>query len=312
MEDYKYRSIHFVDLAERYAIDWRLIGKHISFRNEASCFIIVFPSVIQRNGFPELGIPGLMERFHVDVDDWGAVKSYVTLDKPETIDAWVSSVFVDCYTNNPKRVNAAWVEKQAKQIVYALQIIAPDAIRIPSDDVLNVLCQVKVSVEFKEDGKPQSVTQISTVCDERGGRLTFHDIKTAIKNSNKSVSAPYEMLNNAQINLSRNDRRSAVLNCATAIEVMVKKKVLAYFDAVAVPNGLKNHVLKRADGFKKLRELCKSLSISLAGLPNVEDDIMKIRHKVIHGGYVPSYEEAYTAYSCTRQALAALDMPMFE
>ena len=312
MVDYKYRSIHFVDLAERYAIDWRLIGKHISFRNEASCFIIVFPSVIQRNGFPELGIPGLMERFHVDEDEWGTVKSYVRLDRPETIDAWVSSVFVDCYTNNPKKVNAAWVEKQAKQIVYALQIIAPDSIRIPSDDVPNVLCEVNTSVEFKEDGKPQSVTKISTVCDERDGRLTFHDIKTAIKNSNKSVSAPYEMLNNAQINLSRNDRRSAVLNCATAIEVMIKKKVITYFDAVAVPNELKNHVLKRADGFKKLRELCKSLSISLAGLPNVEDDIMKIRHKVIHGGYVPSYEEAYTAYSCTRQALAALDMPMFE
>lgn len=312
MEDYKYRSIHFVNLAERYAIDWCLLGKHISFRYEGSDIIIVFPSVIQRYGFPELGIPGLMERLRVDEDDWGTVKSYVRLDKPESIDAWVSSVFVDCYTNNPKKVNAAWVEKQAKQIVYALQIIAPDSIRIPSDDVPNVLCEVKTSVEFKEDGKPQSVTKISTVCDERDGRLTFHDIKTAIKNSNKSVSAPYEMLNNARINLSRNDRRSAVLNCATAIEVMIKKKVIAYFDAVAVPNEQKNHVLKRADGFKKLRELCKSLSISLAGLPNVEDDIMRIRHKVIHGGYVPSYEEANTAYSCAKQALEALHVAMFE
>ena len=311
MENYKYRSAHFVNLAERYAIDWRLLGRHFSFRNKESLVTIVFPSVIQRCGFPELVVPGLMKEYNVDEDNWGNIKSYDSLDKPESIDAWVSTVFVECYTNKPK-VNAAWIENQAKQIVYALQIINPDAIRIHSDEVPNVLCRVKDSVEFKEDGTPQLCVKIATVIDERKGRLTFQEIKTAIKNANKSVSAPYEMVSNAQINLSRHDWRAAVLNCATAIEVMVKKKVIAYFETANVPNELREHVLKQADGFKRLRDLCKSLSISLAGMPNVEVDVMKVRHKVIHGGYVPTFEEAYKAYSCTRQVLTALNVPMFE
>ena len=50
----------------------------------------------------------------------------------------------------------------------------------------------------------------------------------------------------------------------------------------------------------------------VTGMPNVEDKIMKVRHRVIHGGYVPSHEEANSVYLCTRQALAALNVPMFE
>lgn len=312
MEDYKYRSAHFVNLAERYAIDWRLLGRHFSFRYEETFITIYFPSVIQRNGFPELGVPGLMEKYNIDEDGWGNVKSYVRLDKPETIDAWVSTVFVECFTNTSKRLNAGWVEKQAIQIVYALQIINPNAIRILSDEAQNVLCKVKASVEFKEDGKPLPCIKIATVHDERKGRISFHELKTAIKNANKAVSAPYEMLSNAQMNLSRHDWRAAVLNCATAIEVMVKKKVIAYFDAAGVPNELREHVLKQADGYKRLHDLCKSLSISMSGMPDVEAEVMKVRHRVIHGGYVPTYEEANKAYICTRQALTAMDVPMFE
>ena len=312
MESYKYRSAHFVNLADRYAIDWHLLGRQFSFRYEDSLITIVLPSVIQRLGFPELGVPGLMERYKVDEDDWGIIKSYVRLDMPETIDAWVSTIFVECFTNNPKRLNAGWVEKQAKQIVYALQIINPDAIRIPSDEVPNVLCRVKDSLEFKEDGAPQLCVKIANMIDERRGRLTFHEIKTAIKNANKAVSAPYEMLSNAQTNLSRHDWRAAVLNCATAIEVTVKKKVIVYFETASVPEELREYLLKQADGYKRLRDLCKSLSISLAGMPNVEVEVMKVRHKVIHGGHVPTYDEANKAYLCTRQALTALDVPMFE
>ena len=97
----------------------------------------------------------------MDEDDWGKVNSYARLDKPETIDAWVSTIFVECYTNSSPKLNAAWIEELAKHIVYALQIINPEAIRIPSDEVPNVLCEVKASIAFKRDGKPQpcKVTQ---------------------------------------------------------------------------------------------------------------------------------------------------------
>lgn len=312
VERYMCESIHFLDLADRYAVDGRLLGRSFSFHYDGAEITVTFPSIIRKNGFLELGIPGLMDNYGVDEDNWGKINSYTRLDKPEPVDAWLSTVLVKCREKDLHERVSNRIPKMAKKVVYALQILNPDAIRIPDDSVPNVICDVKTSVDFKEDGKPLVAINIASVIDDREGRLSFREIKTAIQNANKAVSAPFELLGNAQMNISRNDWRATVLNCATAIEVMIKKKIITYFEKSSVPLGLREHVLKQADGFPRLRDLCKSLSISLTGLPNVQDDIMRIRHKVIHGGYVPTPEEAQKAYASTRLALKALGTPVFE
>ena len=85
-----------------------------------------------------------------------------------------------------------------------------------------------------------------------------------------------------------------------------------YFDSTNTTGDLQEYVLKQADGYAKLVDLCKKLKISLNGLSNVQESVMKIRHRVIHGGYVPSYEEANRAYNETRLALSAIGVPIFE
>ena len=171
---------------------------------------------------------------------------------------------------------------------------------------------LNIRLNLMRGGVFQPVSKFATLIDDRKGRLSASDILKAIKNVNKAVSVPYDMLGNAQMNMSRHDTRAAVLNCATAIEVMLKKRIIAYFDSNAVPTCLKDHVLKKADGYRKLKDLCKSLSISLAGMPNVQVDVMEIRHRVIHGGRIPTFEEANTALECTRKTLAVMKEPMFE
>lgn len=305
-------SIHFLDLADRYAVDGRLLGRSISFHYDGAEITVIFPSIIRKNGFLELGIPGLLDDYGVDEDDWGKINSYTRLDKPEPVDAWLSTVLVKCREIELHGKVSNQIPQMAKKVVYALQILNPDAIRIPDDSVPNVICDVKTTVEVKEDRKPMVFMNCASVIDDRMGRLSFREIKTAIQNANKVVSASYELLGNAHMNISRNDWRAVVLNCATAIEVMIKKRIITYFDKSSVPLGLREHVLKQADGFPRLRDLCKSLSISLTGLPNVQDEIMRIRHKVIHSGYVPTPEEAQNAYASARLALKALGTPVFE
>ena len=100
---------------------------------------------------------------------------------------------------------AIQISEMAKKVVYALQIPNPDAIRIPNDEVPNVICDIKTSVEIKEGGKPPTMIKIASVIDDRKGRLSFGEIKTAIQNADKVISAPYEMLGNAQMNISRHD-----------------------------------------------------------------------------------------------------------
>lgn len=92
----------------------------------------------------------------------------------------------------------------------------------------------------------------------------------------------------------------------------MKKKVIDYFQETEVPDNLQKHVLKQADGYSRLRDLCKSLSITLHNMPDVQEDIMKIRNRVIHGGYEPTTEEAHKAYVCAEQTLKILNVPIFE
>ena len=312
-EGYPYKRAYFVNLAERYAIDGRLLGKCIRFCYEDLRLSLDIPSVIKKNGCPELGIPWLLKTYGLDAGYWGKINNYQNLDKPETIHAWLAVVFVECFAKySSNLLNPSVVQKLAKKIVYSLQIIKPDSIRIPSDEVVNDLCVVKHSVSFKEAGRPQAEIRIASVIDNGKGMLTLSDIHTALKNINQTVSAPYEMLWNARTNLSHNDMRAAVLNCATSIEVTLKKKISDYFDANHTPNELQEYVFKKADGYVQLVELSKKLKISLIGLPNVQETVMNPRNRVIHGGYVPSFEEATIAYRDTRELLTLLDVPLFE
>lgn len=312
-EQYTFERAYFVDLAERYAIDGSLLGKRLVIRHQGVCITIRIPAVLKRDVYPVLGIPGLFDKYGTDVEDWGKIRGYDSLDHPETIDAWISCILVVCQTNNPVLLFGSHViQDMARKVIHALQIINPDAIRIPSDDAPNILCQVNHSVSFKEDGSPLIELGISSVIDGGTGRVSLNDIKNSLNNSGKTVSASFELLDNARVNLVRKDTRAAVLNSATAIEIILKQKVSTYCSSNHTTLELQNYLLKQADGYSKLVGLCKSIGISLGGIPNIEETVIKIRNRVIHGGYTPSYGEADIAYKDTRTCLSALGVQMFE
>ena len=110
----------------------------------------------------------------------------------------------------------------------------------------------------------------------------------------------------------RPEAKCVVLNCATCIEITLKKKISDYFDANHTPIELQEYVFKKADGYAQLVELSKKLKISFIGFPNVQETVINPRNRVIHGGYVPSHKEATIAYRDTRELLELLDVPLFE
>lgn len=311
--EYLYERACLVDLAERYAVDGHLLGKRIAINHRGVCITIVFPSVVQGNVGPILCVPGLMRKYGIDETGWGKINGYKKLDEPNTIDAWLSCVLVLCRTNNPVLLfESSVIEGLAKKVIHALQVIKPEAIRLPSDDVPNVLCQVKNSASIKKDGRPIIDICIASMIDDTEGCLTLDDIKNGLKNAGKTVAASYELLDNARVNLLRQDTRASVLNCATVIEIVLKRIVSDYCELNHWASELKNYVLKQADGYSKLVGLCKALGVSFTGIPNVEESVVKIRNRVIHGGYTPSYIEANTAYQHTRETLSILGIAMFE
>lgn len=312
-EKYQYERAFFVDLAERYAIDGSLLGKRLIISHRGVRLTICIPSVIRKVVLPMLGMPGLFNKYGIDVDDWGKINGYTDPILLETIDAWISCVLIVCQTNNPILLfGSSVIQDMSRKVVYALQILNPDAIRSPSDESPNVICQVKHSVTLNQDGSPLIELGISSEIDSGVGRITLRDIKNGLNNAGKTVSAPYELLDNARGNLFRHDFRATVLNCATAIEIALKQKVSVYCTSNHTAFELQNYLLKQADGYSKLVGLCKAICVSLEGLPSVEETVIKIRNRVIHGGYTPSYSEAKTAYTDTRYSLATLGISMFE
>lgn len=176
------KGAFFVDFEERYAIYGRLLGRKIDFRYNDCYLRIYIPSVVKKNGIPELGIPTLIENYGVDLDTWGKINNYQDLKKPETIHAWLSTVFVVCYAKDGQNsLISSEAQKLAKKVVYALQIINPDAIRISSDEVVNNLCEVKHSISYNDEGRPQMEIRIASVIDDGNGSLTIKDIHSAIR-----------------------------------------------------------------------------------------------------------------------------------
>ena len=312
--DNHFLSIHFVDFADRYAVDGYLLGKHIRIRySDNSILSIVIPSVVNEKGYLSLSIPGLFAKYDVDLDSWGKINGYQSIEKLESIDAWISSVLVECYEFNPiNRISADEIQELAIRLLHVLQVIKPEAIRTPSDDLISGICDVKTTVSLDIDGKPSPNIIICSVIDDRTEKFSFKDLKKAILNLNKSISASYELLDNARVNLKHNDTRAAILNCATSIEITLKRKLTEYLVSSSVPSVLKDYVLERADGFSRQIEFCKRFSVSLSGMNNIQDCVINPRNRVIHGGYNPSYQEASKAYNLTRETLIALGIPMFE
>ena len=315
LSEYKQKSAHIIELENRYAVEECLLGKHFAMRVSDNCALeVVIPSIFKKDGVDVIGIPGMLMKYGGDIDGWGKIDCYETINEVETVKACVSAVLVICYTKNGEvGLKSGVIQNMARKVLHTLHIINPQVIRTNSDTVPNDLCEIDVSFSIMDDGKPQTELIIpAMLIDDRGSRLSFTDIKQSIRNSDKTVSASYEMLDNARVNLSHYDTRAAVLNCATAIEVTLKKMLIGYLESNSVPESLNKYVLKQADGYSKQVELLKKLSIPLKGLSGVKEQVMDVRNRVIHGGYTPSLMEAHKSYSCTCAALKDLEVRMFE
>lgn len=307
--------IYIIDFAARYAIDGRLLGKHILFRPCNDYVLeIVFPSLKVKNHDAELYMPGLFNQYDVDMSSWGKVNRFNPNNIHELTDSWLSSILVKSYSDDIEKLPTyEYIQKQSIRILHILHVINPDSIRSSTDEVENEICEVGTVVCCQKGNAPRIQLNLSACnFDTRDERLTISDIKLALQNVNFPVTAPYEMLDNAYRNLSVQDTRSAVLNCATAIEIMLKKMISRKLDTIVFDDKLKDGLLKDANGFTKLVELCKKCSIPLGDIPKLKDSVFGIRNRVIHGGYVPDSRESKNIYEISRRVLSEHNTPLFE
>lgn len=312
--EYRKTSAYLVELEERYAIDGTLAGRQFDFRFSDSFFLsIVFPAIVRKDQFYEVGIPN-PSKYRMDVvEDWGMIRDFGSPDSPGTVEIWVSKVLVLVSGIEPVPGDLfKCIQDEGVKLIHSLQVVNPDAIRIPAIDLPNRICRVRFSTWETPEGEQKRNVFRPILEDDRIGKLTFSDLMVGIQNREKVISTPYELLDNARVSLSNCDSRAAVLNCATALEVTLKRLLSEYLDTLTESSSLKAFVMSKANSFKQQVELCGKFSIPVTGITDVQKPVIDIRHKVIHGGYMPNLQEANKAYDVTRKALQALGVAMFE
>lgn len=315
LSEYKLKRVHIIEFENRYAVEGCLLGKHFTMQISDNCVLeLEIPPIIKKDGLDKIGIPNIFSKYGVDIEKWGKIDNYVTINDVTTINASISAVFVKCYTKNDEAdLKTGVIQNLARKVLHALHVINPHVIRINSDTAPNDLCKISISVMQKDYGKRQAEVSLPPMLiDSRAPKLAFTDIKRSIRNYEKKVTLPYEMLENARVNLVNHDTRAAVLNCATAIEVTLKKMIIDYLQSNDVPEKLKVFIIKKADGYAKVVEMLKKLSISLRDMNDVKVHVMDVRNNVIHKGDTPTHEEAHKALSCTREALTDYEVRMFD
>ena len=172
-ENLRISIAHFIEFEDRYAIDARLLGRRIQICiSDDNFLLITIPSLFIKNRCPEIGIPGLQKKFKSDIDDWGIVKSYDTIDNLDKMDVWISAVLVECFCKDRGSLpNAGTIQIEAKKVLHYIQIINPDAIRIPSDEYKDDLCNVRLSVSLSEEGEYQSEIRLPMLYDTHHQRV---------------------------------------------------------------------------------------------------------------------------------------------
>lgn len=106
-----------VNLKDRYSVGGRLLGKRLSFRSSEECIMtIVIPTIVRIGDRVVLGMPGSLDRCGIDLDDWGGWNRYVSVGDVRTYEAWISSVLIECSSDNQDAIPAC-SEIQKKGIV---------------------------------------------------------------------------------------------------------------------------------------------------------------------------------------------------
>lgn len=126
----------------------------------------------------------------------------------------------------------------------------------------------------------------------------------------KTLKENYKAISYATVNYKMGDYRDAVLNCATAVEVTLNLKLKNYLSKTNTAQDIIEYILKKTNGYDKYKQLFMSLLISKINWGDL-DLIMKMRNRVIHGGYGPSKNDALKIWHQTRAFLYKVDPRFF-
>ncbi len=155
------------------------------------------------------------------------------------------------------------------------------------------------------DGAPRSsggmvtiITPFDPIKEPTRGFVTLDLWKKAVESGSTPLPLEYKLLNAAFGALWLGNTRLAVLECATAIEVVLTAALIKQLAGHA-PDFVA-YLLKRHQELGRKASLCKLLKVTL---PEGIESVVESRNRAIHAGVPPEHETAKKAVDVTKDVL---------
>lgn len=128
--------------------------------------------------------------------------------------------------------------------------------------------------------------------------IEFSSVLNAIKHISEEVPLPLQLYDYALDSERALDYRVCVLNCAILIEILMKRDLEKQIDKYVTSEGLKERIIKRANGYSKIIDYMKEYSIA----PCIDaKDLFDVRNRIMHGGFSPSAADAQKSLSIAQK-----------
>lgn len=124
---------------------------------------------------------------------------------------------------------------------------------------------------------------------------TYDELAEAARLCSEGKEPPlhYQLLLKAYDAYQADDPRSTVIEASTALEVAATRCIRSILGRDGIPDKHVELVLKGHQTLTNRMKLLKSLEVKIPiNQKNLDDEVVKIRNKVIHGGYVVTESEA--------------------
>lgn len=323
-QDFPYKGFSLVSFEDRYAIDNHLIGNRFPCCISESCWVeICFPllkgDLKAGHTCPFLTSPFSFDEIGIDLDNWGKVNGHSVDSKGNKLcQVWINALGLFYHSNIPLtddkecRSVESKTNKMLKGFLSALQVINPDALRFRTDEYHEPICEHFPVCPAVGNNDYQRTINIAAMVDNRTGIIHEKDIKTALDNSAKSLSVQYLLVTKANNDFRSNDYRGCVLNCASAIEVTIRRELERYLEDNHIPEELVVYIFGQANGYLKYIELLKKLKLPTSNNDQIKINVMDIRNRVIHGGFTPDFKAAENCLKISREFLRNQKVKMFE
>lgn len=295
-----------ISLKQSYLLSPECLGRKISFSfsdsnitAETIIITILFPD---RNPQEKTSLKSpVSEKFLGILSEWGKI-DYSGIDSFP----YIRTIIV--LLKSQSTINTSECRKflngHTNRILKALRCLHPYSVERDNED--NSLVR---HIAIKSSRLEIDLSPLYVILGRHNDLISIKDIINTIRNDSKVLSLPLQLFDRAIDNQFRLDYRACILNCATLIEILLKRDLERNIKLCVSLESLRNRITKDSNNYDKIKGYLRDIS----QLPQIDADyLFIIRNRIIHGGYTPLEKDASNVIKTAKEFIDYYHPDLYE